>query len=260
MKISVVIAVSAYEIDKLRECLLSVKSFANEIIIFSLGMEDRRVGEKLKGVSAKVVRTEKPKYIEVLRNKMAESAAGPWILMLDPDERLTKTLKEKLKEISREDKFSVVNIPRKNIFFGHWIAHTSWWPDKQLRFFKKGSLVWSQTIHKYPEVYGKVLDLPAIKENALEHYGFDNLIEFIDRHNRYSSVEAENLNKDGVKYGFLAMTWQILREFVRRYTKHQGYLDGFWGFALSYLMAFYKLTVWVKLWQIQQKYENRHGL
>ena len=54
-------------------------------------------------------------YIETLRNKMADSANGDWILILDPDERLTETLKVKLKEIINTDKYSVVNIPRKNI-------------------------------------------------------------------------------------------------------------------------------------------------
>lgn len=246
MKISAVIAVSEEETEKLKGCLESLGGFCDEVILFALGFE-------LKGVDAKITRTERPKYIEVLRNEMVASANGGWVLILDPDERLTQTLKEKLKEVVAEKQFSVVNIPRKNIFFGKWIAHTSWWPDRQLRFFRKGALVWGNTIHKYPKVRGKVLELPAREELAIEHYGYDSFSEFVLRNNRYSKIEAENLNSNGVRFSIVKMIWQAKREFLRRYIRHQGYRDGFFGFSLSYLMAVYKIMVWVNLWRMQDK-------
>jgi len=252
MKTSVVVAVSGEDIHKLRGCLRSVRNFADEIVVFDLGVSGKEISEVMEGVNAKIVKAVKPKYIEVLRNKMVKSTAGDWILMLDPDERLTESLSNKLLKITDDNEYSVVNIPRKNIFFGKWIRHTSWWPDRQLRFFKRGSLRWMNTIHKYPIVGGEELILPAKEEYALEHFGYDSLSEFISRNNRYSTVEAENLDAEGVEYSFFEMIWQAKREFLRRFIWHQGFRDGFWGFALSFLMAFYKLTVWVKLWQIQK--------
>ncbi len=238
--------------EKLADCLESLKDFIDEIIIVDLGSTDnsKEVAAKF---GAKFIHHDRVSYVELIRNFVISKTSGEWITILDPDERLTKPLKERLLEVAKDDKFVAVNIPRKNVFFGKWIAHTNWWPDRHVRFFKREKVKWSKVIHRYPEVNGQTLILPAREELAIVHFGYDSIHDFIERQNRYSTIEAENLFKAGVKFSFWQMIWKTKREFLVRYIKHRGFLDGFYGLALTILMMVYQLTVWVKLWEMEHR-------
>ncbi len=246
--ISVVIAVTKGEEELLDGCIDSIVGLADEIVVFNLGEK-----ELLQKVSRKyvfrVIEHSHVDYIEKIRWKMIDSAKKDWVLILDPDERIPLNLSKKLEEISSQGEFDAVNIPRQNIFFGKWIRHTNWWPDKQIRFFRKGKVNWPDKIHTYPEVKGKTLELPVDEKLSITHFGYSTLEQFLERQNRYSEVVSENAFKKGVRFSWFRFFWEPLWEFVRRYIRHVGFLDGFWGFSLSYLMAIYKMTIWVKIWE-----------
>lgn len=252
--ISVVIA-SDNESEQLKSCLESLKGLADEIIIFNLGDCDSVIERLKKRYHLKIIKHRKIIYIETIRNEMISKASNEWVLVLDPDERLSFRLKSLLKNIAEEDKYDVVNIPRKNIIFAKWIRHTNWWPDRQIRFFKKGSVSWSDRIHSYPSYKGKILEIEAKSSIALIHKQYQNISEFIKRQNRYSEIEAENRLESGEEPCLCNLFWWPLREFLARYIKHQGYLDGKEGFILTYLMMIYKVTVWVKMWEKRLSFE-----
>ncbi len=233
--ISVSIAVSPGEEEKLKDCIASVKNFADEVVVVRIGKD-----------------VPNTPYVETIRNRMIEKCKGDWILILDPDERLTDNLAVELREIVKNGIYAAVNIPRKNVFFGHWVRHTNWWPDRLVRFFKKNNVVWDKKIHSYPKINGKQVNLPAQEKYAIEHYGYDNIFEFIERQNRYSTVEAENRLKNGEHFSWFKFFWWPKREFLVRYIKHLGFLDGFYGFILSYLMSIYKISVQVKMWEVKR--------
>ena len=230
--ISAAIASLPEEEKKLEDCIASVKKFADEIVVF-------RIGTDIPFTS----------YVETIRNKMIEKCKGDWVLILDPDERISESLIIRLKEIVKEGLYDAVKIPRKNIIFGEWIRHTNWWPDKHIRFFKKGSVFWSETIHKYPDVTGKMLELPAEENLAILHTGYLSISEFIDKQNRYSDIEAENRINNGERFSWFKFFWWPEREFLARYIKHLGFLDGTRGFILVFLMMFFKIAVLVKMWE-----------
>lgn len=239
--------VSFNEAEKLEKCLQSIKDFVDEVVVADLGSNDdtKKVCEKF---GAKTFDHKHVSFVEKVRDFSISKTTNEWILVLDPDEQISDELKIRLKEIIKSDKFAAVNIPRKNIFFGQWIKHTNWWPDKHVRFFKKGSVSWSQ-IHIYPKVSGKILGLEAKEELAIIHYGYKDISEFIDRQNRYTEVESNQLFKKGIRFSWIYFFWWPTRVFLTRFVKHQGYLDGIYGFILTYLMMIYKITVLVKLWE-----------
>lgn len=241
-KISAVIAVSKGEEYLLNDCIESLSDFANEVIVFSLGSEFITNKNYIKVIKNKPVQ-----YIELLREEMIKSTNGDWIIILDPDERLTSHLKKKLLKIVNESEYDVVNIPRKNIFFGKWISHTNWWPDRQYRFFRRGTIKWPKKIHTYPEISGKAIDLPAKVSVAIEHYGYNNLNQFIERQIRYSKVEAENLKQKGEKFSMLKAFFYPARNFFVRFVYHRGYLNGVYGLMLSFLTSLFIFAAWIQL-------------
>ncbi|HTK03888.1 MAG TPA: glycosyltransferase family 2 protein, partial [Alphaproteobacteria bacterium] len=166
---------------------------------------------------------------------------------LDPDEQLSESLKIKLREVVEENIYNAVNIPRKNIIFDKWISHSNWWPDQQIRFFKKGAVSWPDTIHTYPEVSGAILNLPVQESLAILHFNYSSINEFIEKQNRYSTIEANNRLKSRENFSWFKFFWWPIREFLVRYIKHFGFLDGIHGLVLVYLMMFYKMMVVVKM-------------
>lgn len=241
------VIVTYNEGEKLKSCLESI-SFAEEVIVVDLGSTDI-TSEVCRRFKVRVFNHRQVPFVEEIRNFAISKAVGDWILVLDPDERLTGSLAIKLQEITGQDKYQAVNIPRKNIFFGKWIRHTNWWPDRHIRFFKKGSVEWDTKIHSYPKVTGKVLDLEAKPELSINHYGYDSIKQFIDRQNRYSEIEAKQRFEAGERFNWLNFFWWPSREFLVRFVKHGGFLDGFYGFTLTFLMMVYWIIVLVKLWE-----------
>lgn len=246
------VLVNFNEGKKLEEALESLVDFAQELAVIDLGSIDGSK-EICKKFGAKFFLHPLVSYVELIRDYSISKANGSWIIVLDPDEKLGNKLKEKLRQVITEDKFAAVNISRKNIFFGKWISHSNWWPDKHIRFFKKGSVHWGDKIHKYPEVVGPILNLKAKEDLAISHFGYDSINEFIERQSRYSTIEAKNLYDGGTRFSWILFFWRPIREFLVRFIKHSGFLDGFYGFALVYLMMIYQIEVMIKLWELENQ-------
>lgn len=246
------VVVTYNEAGLLKDCLASVAGESDEVVIVDLGSEDNSL-KIAKDFGAKVFTHRRVEYVEKVRDFAVSCAVGDWILVLDPDERVGPSLWKRLKDVIKEDKHVAVNIPRKNIFFGKWIAHTNWWPDKHIRFFKKNKVQWVDKIHTYPKISGKILDLPIKQDLAIVHYGYESISQFIDRQNRYSEIEAHQRDENGEKFSWGKFFWWPTREFLVRFMKHQGYLDGFYGFALTFLMMIYQMEVMIKLWELEKQ-------
>ncbi len=246
------VLVNFNEAGKLDRCFKSLTGFANEIVVLDLGSTDE-TDKVCKKYGARVFKHDFVSFVEKVRNYAISKAQGDWILVLDPDESIGDKLQDKLRQVVSQDKFTAVDIPRKNIFFNKWIAHSNWWPDKHVRFFKKGSVEWSDNIHKYPQVAGQVLDLEAKEDLAITHYGYETIAGFLTRQNRYSTIEAKNLFESGVRFSWFNFFWKPKREFLVRFIRHAGFLDGFYGFALTVLMMMYQLQVMIKLWELERQ-------
>ena len=94
------------------------------------------------------------------QRKFALSKAGSeWILSLDADERCTPELESEIRSVLSADNVSEegFEIPRKSFFLGKWIKHCGWYPDHQLRLFRKDSgYVKERLVHEGYEVNGKI--------------------------------------------------------------------------------------------------------
>lgn len=246
MNLSVVVATSN-SAKYLEKCLASVKSIAEEIIVFDLTSTDNTL-EIAKSFGAKIVSHPHVDYGDKIRDRSIRHAKSKWVLLLDHDEAITKEFSDQIGSLIQREDVSAYNIPRKNIFWDKWIAHTNFWPDRQVRLFQKDKVHWPEQIHTYAKVEGEVVDLPANPALAILHYGYDNLTQFFDRQNRYSSVEADELRRTG-KFSLKHLFWPPLRIWLARYIKHFGFLDGYYGLFLVYGLMIAQISTSVKLWE-----------
>jgi len=250
-KVSVVIN-TLNEEKNLPRALLSVKDFADEVVVVDMFSEDETV-KIAKDSKAKVYSHKKTGYVEPARNYAIQKAGGDWIFILDADEEMTTGLKKTLKKIIKNPTADYFRVPRKNIIFSKWIKHSRWWPDYNIRFFRKGFVSWNEVIHSVPMTKGKGLDLEASEENAIVHHNYESIEQYINRTNRYSSIQAKDLVDKGYKFDWKDLIQKPSSEFLSRYFQAEGYKDGVHGLALSLLQAFSELAVYLKTWLIVKK-------
>jgi len=247
-KISVVINTWNEE-KNIRRCLDSVK-WADEIVLVDMYSTDKTV-EIAKKFGAKVFSHKYTFYVEPARNFALGKSSGDWILILDADEEIPIGLADKLKKIAQGGKIDFLRIPRKNIIFGKWIKHSRWWPDYNIRFFKKGKVRWSSRIHSAPETFGKGFDLPAKEENAIIHYHYQSISQYLERLNRYTEIQAKELLDSGYQFAWQDLIKKPTGEFLSRFFAGEGYKDGLHGLVLALLQGFSELVKYLKVWERQ---------
>jgi (heptosyl)LPS beta-1,4-glucosyltransferase len=248
-KISVVIN-TRNEAKYLTKCLSSVKDFAYEIIVVDMHSTDDSV-KIAKSFGAKVYYHKWMPVVEQARNFALKKAQGPWILLLDPDEYLTRPLKKELLRISQRKDIDFVRLPRKNIIFGKWIRHSRWWPDYIIRFFKKGSVKWQKEVHSQPITSGNGISLFESEQLAIRHQHYDSIEKYLTWAIRYSARQAEELQKENYRVRISDLLVKPTSEFCSRFFAATGYKDGLHGLVLAILQAFSIALIYIQLWQMQ---------
>jgi len=249
-KISVVIN-TLNEASDLEQALESLK-WADEIIVCDMYSDDNSV-EIAKKYGAKVVFHKRVSHVELARNYAISKASNDWILILDPDEEIPESLASRIQDITvKMEQINFVEIPRKNLIFNKWMKASMWWPDYNIRFFKKGTVSWGEKIHSDPQTDGEGIKLDTKEDYAIVHHHYNSISQFLDRLNRYTSVQANELHADGIKFQWTDLITKPLSEFLSRFFANKGFEDGLHGLTLSLLQAFSFLIVYLKLWEFQK--------
>ena len=236
--------------DEISRAINSVKSLADEIVVCDMESSDN-TSTIAKKLGAKVFSHKKENYVELVRNFMVSKATCDWIFILDPDEELQSSLVKKLREITKKPEADYYRVPRKNIIFGKWIKHTNWWPDYNIRFFKKGFVSWNEAIHSVPMTQGKGADLPDKEEYAIIHNNYENISSYLEKMLRYTDAGKDNLLKGGYVFSWKDLIKKPANEFLSRYFEGEGYKDGIHGLALSLLQSFSQFVLYLKVWEKQ---------
>jgi glycosyltransferase involved in cell wall biosynthesis len=241
----------------LERALQSVKGWSDEVIIADMGSTDSTTAIATAAGARVMTLRETFAYVEPARNRAVGMAKGEWVFVLDADEEVMDGLRERILQIvySQPDPKKATRDPlvadayyiaRSNNVFGHEMRHTGWWPDYQLRLFRKGHVTWSDVIHAQPNVQGKVAYLPA-NECVIYHHNYQTVEQFVERLNRYTTVQALGETTE------LEPSTSLIRtfwgEWARRLFQHNGFDDGVHGVGLALLQAMYELVVLLKRYQ-----------
>lgn len=254
MKLSVVIS-SHNEEKNIKDCIESVEEIADEIIVVDNSSTDK-TAEIAAKAGVKIFHQENdPKKIDLQKNFGFSKATGDFILSLDADERVSAKLGEEIKKIIQlESNIAGYQIPRKNIIFNKWIKNSIWWPDYQLRLFKRGKGKFtSAMVHQPIDVKGEVRHL----SEPLTHYNYNSVSQFVSRMNNiYTEIEAEEIIKSGKKLHWTEALKMPSSDFLKTYFLQKGYRDGLHGLVLSLLQSIYMFLVFAKVWEKQGFYEK----
>jgi glycosyltransferase involved in cell wall biosynthesis len=180
-------------------CLESLR-FCDEVWVVDSHSKDRSA-EIAASLGARVVQLD---YVPGGPKKKNWALANlpfkhPWVLIVDCDERVPPELAEEIRlAVERPGDCTGFYLNRRVFFLGRWLRHC-WYPSWNMRLFlhdkgryerlESGYLeTGDNEVHEHVLLQGKA----GYLEHDLLHYDYRSLHHFMERHNRYSTWEAEH--------------------------------------------------------------------
>lgn len=243
-------------------CLETVR-WCDEIVVVDMDSSDRTLAIAQE-YTDRIFTHETVSAFDIAKKYAVEQARGNWILLIDADEMIPVTLADRLREMVGSDSCDVIEIPFKHYIMGDWVKNSGWGHSPLPRLFRRGTIRFEKTIHGYMHVEAgaRVERLRPFDDGCIIHFNYTDSSHFIEKLNRYTSVEAEHLYERGQTFACPALFRAALREFHGRYVKAEGYRDGVRGFALCVMMTFYRVLTHIKLWELHEfrddPVENRY--
>ena len=205
---------------QLADCLESV-AFADEIVVVDSGSTDGTV-ELARRHGARVLRHE---WLGFGPQKQfaVEAASHDWVLCVDADERVSPELREQIVSELKAPRGFVYAMPRRNRFLGRWLRHGEGYPDWSVRLFHRAHARWgSEPVHEKVVPRSPVLRLSG----DLLHDSAETLERYLDKQNRYTSLQAEAMHAEGRRASALQLTISPVLRFFKYYVLRLGFLDG----------------------------------
>lgn len=245
MSISAVVLTKNEE-RNIKACLDSL-SFCDEVIVIDDESSDQTL-DIAKRHGANVFTRLINGDFSAQRNYALEKAKGEWVLFVDADERVSKTLKKEIKKaVSSLFGFSGYYIVRRDILWGRELRHGEVGNAKFIRLAKRNAGVWIGKIHERWNVHGKISSLNGL----LRHFPHQSITEFLNDINYYTNIRAKELSIQGIQIYWASIIFYPLGKFFINYVFRLGFLDGISGFIVAMMMSLHSFLVRGKLWLLR---------
>jgi len=203
-------------------------SCCSEIIVVDSGSTDR-TREIAERSGARVFVRDWEGYSRQ-KNFAAEKATHDWILSLDADEQLSIELANEIARWSPEDNEAARSMPRRAFYFGSWIAHSGWYPDRKIRLYDRSRARWvGDFVHETLQVDGRIDRFSA----DLLHFPYSDWRDHMNRIDRYTRLAADAARASHKKGSVLRLILGPPFTFLQTLILRAGFLDGWRGVLIA---------------------------
>jgi hypothetical protein len=245
--------IAGNEAARIRRALDSVADWTGEIIVVVNDDVADGTDKIAASFGAKVFR-EPWKGFKAQKNSAAEKAACDWLLGLDADEVVSPELRAEIQNLFAEQekltRFAALSFPRCTFYCGRWIRHGDWYPNRQTRLWRKGHAYWGGV-----DPHDKLLvdGLIGKCKNDLLHYSMEDLNHLVRKTLAYSDYFLRQQIETGRKVSSLDVWMRPVWRFGRGYLLRLGFLDGWQGFHVAWMGAFYTFLRYARVLEEQHK-------
>ncbi len=236
------------EEKNIEECIKSIL-WCDEVIVIDSFSSDETLNI-VKKYTRKIFQNKWEGFADQRKFALTK-VSNDWIFAIDADERCTKKLEDEILTLMKKENISEngFELPRKSFFLNKWIKHGGWYPNYQMRLFRKAFAdVTGRLVHESYYISGQT---GKLKNNIL-HYTVNSLQEYINKINSYSGLSAsEKLHRKKINYIDIFVMPQIA--FFHQYILKGNFLDGIEGLMVSKFHMVTKLLNNMKIWELQNK-------
>ena len=237
------------EEDNIKDCLISARQVADEIIVLDSGSKDTTV-EIAKKYADVVEVTDWPGF-GVQKQRALEKATGDWVLSIDADERITQELAQEINHTLAEPDADAYKLPWAVTLYGKRLdfGRSGRAP---LRLFRREGVRFSDAM-----VHEKILipDERKIKtlRGRLTHYTHRHFGHALDKSAKYAWLGSQEKFRKGKRTRTLLYpTFRGILTFIQVYFVRFGFLDGAVGYLVAVTYAQGSFNKYAGLWTLER--------
>lgn len=229
----------------IRRTVESVK-WCGEVIVIDDDSEDQ-TAEIARIAGATILSRHVEDDFASQRNAGLARATGEWVFFVDSDEVVTPALQEEIEvRVGKEKGIAGYFIRRADFLFGKELRFGETSRVKLLRLAQRNAGLWERPVHEEWHVTGAAGELV----NPLLHYSHQNVAQFLEKINYYSTLNAKHLYNEHVRVSWWHIPAYPAAKFLKNYLLYQGFRDGTEGAICALMMSFHSFLTRAKLWQL----------
>ena len=238
--------VITYNNEETIERALKSVTWANEIIIVDSFSNDRTVeiGRKF---TDKLYQRKWPGHRDQYQYA-ADLTSHEWNMFIDADEEVSPELSKEIREVLSQKASDVDGffVYRRTFYLGRWIRYGGWYPDGEIRLYRRDKGKWEGGLHARVVVSGRVQPL----KNLYYHYTYRNISDQIQTIDKYSRIAAEDMAQEREKFSLFKLLFHPPFRFIKEYFFKLGFRDGLPGLVIVISTMYYVFIKYAKLWEL----------
>lgn len=236
-------------------CLASLR-WCDEIVVVDAFSTDRTM-EIARRYTDKIIQRAWQGYRD--QKAFAHSqATKEWVFLVDSDEEVPAALRDEVQDALTRfgGACEAFSVPRLVRYLGRWWRRGGWYPDYDVRIFRRDRARWGGTDpHEKILVDGKVRRLA----HPLHHYSYRDIADHWRRINRFTTIAATEQKNEGRPWRWSDNLLRPPLRFLRAYVLKRGFLEGFPGYFIAATAAIYVFLKYAKLRELELQQQDAGG-
>ena len=185
-----------------------------------------------------------------------DAAAHDWIFSLDADERVSPELQAAIAGLRSANDESLADgyrVARRAFYMGRWIRGGGWYPDRQLRLFKRTRGHWRERLIHESVAMDEDARVETLNGDLLHYTIRDSAQHQHMIETRYAPLGAQQMLRDGRRTSRLQINVAGPAAFVRSFVLKGGWRDGRAGLTIARFAARHAALKHSILYQLQNR-------
>ncbi|WP_428487711.1 glycosyltransferase family 2 protein [Rhodopila sp.] len=233
--------------DLLATCLRAL-AFADELIVVDKSSTDhsRLIAETL---ATRVVTVPWTPTVEETRTLALSLCRHEWVLFMDDDECLSPEAARLIQAEVLNPSADIYAFPQRHYILGVHDERAYYWPEHQIRLFRRGAVTFSRTVHAGIVRHSdRMLELATKDGVCIHHLSHPDVSSWIEKTNRYTS-RPDRVGCPAASDGLAAFAHQRIDHWMgcTRDDDPNGYPA-----AVALLRAVYDMVDALKTWETER--------